>query len=263
MWVMNRASDGKSLYYWADTRGASVPGSMLREDMKRSGTPYSGTIVTDAYTGYDSWVNSLPEENHPNRRLCRAHVRRNFVNCTKNSNDPEWSQRIVELIRPLYKLERELRQGAPPPSEISKRRQAESAEQVAKIFSALEDRLKNTQNPPINALRRAIDYAIERREMPESRLNAPNIPIDNNAVERAVRPVTIGRKNSLFIGAPEAGQRSAILYTMMEECKRCKVDSLAWLTWVQNRLPNNQGDYSDLYPEAMPKPLEQAKQRPI
>lgn len=43
--------------------------------------------------------------------------------------------------------------------------------------------------------------------MLENRLNEPNIPIDHNAVERAVRPVTIGRKNSLFIGAPEAGQR--------------------------------------------------------
>lgn len=99
--------------------------------------------------------------------------------------------------------------------------------------------------------------------MLESRLNGPNIPIDNNAVERAVRPVTIGRKNSLFIRAPEAGQRSAILYTMMEECKRRKVDSLAWLTWVLNHLPNYQGDYSDLYPEAIPKPQTQAKQRPI
>lgn len=140
---------------------------------------------------------------------------------------------------------------------------AETTEQVAKIFSALEDRLKNTQNPPINALRRAIDYAIERREMLESWLYDPNIPIDNNTAERAVRPVTIGRKNCLFIGAPEAGQRSAILYTMMEGCKRCKVDSLAWLTWVLDRLPNYRGDYRDLYPSAMPKPQEQVKERTI
>lgn len=68
--------------------------------------------------------------------------------------------------------------------------------------------------------------------MQESQLKVPNIPTDNNAVELAVRPVTIGCKNSLSISAPDEGQRSAILYTMMEECKRCKVDSLAWLTWV-------------------------------
>lgn len=127
----------------------------------------------------------------------------------------------------------------------------------------MEERLKDTQNPPINALRRAIDYAMERREMLESWLYDPNIPIDNNAAERAVRPVTIGRKNCLFIGAPEAGQRSAILYTMMEECKRCKVDSLAWLTWVLDRLPNYRGDYRDLSPSAMPKPQEQGKERSI
>lgn len=263
MWVMSRASDGQTLYYWADTRGAGVLDSMLREDMKLSGTPYNGTIVTDAYTGYDSWVNNLPEEDRPNRQLCWAHVRRNFVNCAKNSNDPRWSQEMVNLIRPLYRLEKELRQGAPPPEEIRKRRQEESAAQVKAIFSAMEKRLKDTQNPPINALRRAIDYAIERREMLESWLYDPNIPIDNNAAERAVRPVTIGRKNCLFIGAPEAGQRSAILYTMMEECKRCKVDSLAWLTWVLDRLPNYRGDYRDLYPSAMPQPQETVKERTI
>ncbi|MDO5450639.1 MAG: hypothetical protein Q4F30_07100 [Akkermansia sp.] len=73
----------------------------------------------------------------------------------------------------------------------------------------------------------------------------------------------IGRKNCLFIGAPEAGQRSAILYTMMEECKRCKVDSLAWLTWVLDRLPNYRGDYRDLYPSAMPQPQETVKERTV
>lgn len=65
------------------------------------------------------------------------------------------------------------------------------------------------------------------------------------------------------IGAAEACQRSAILYTMMEECKRCKVDSLAWLTWVLERLPNYRGDYRDLYPSAMPQPQETVKERTI
>ena len=51
-------------------------------------------------------------------------------------------------------------------------------------------------------------------------LDDPTVPMDNKQVERVIRPLTIGRKNSLFIGAPEAGERSAILYTMVEECKR-------------------------------------------
>ena len=71
-------------------------------------------------------------------------------------------------------------------------------------------------------------------------------------MERAIRPVTVGRKNSLFIGAPEAGQRAAILYTMMEECKRVNVDTLSWLTKVLRTLPSYRGDYLDLLPGVMP-----------
>lgn len=71
----------------------------------------------------------------------------------------------------------------------------------------------------------------------------------------------------LFSKRLEKGQFSwpstAILYTMMEECKRCKVDSLAWLTWVLDRLPNYRGDYRDLYPSAMPKSQESVKERTI
>ncbi|MDO5449794.1 MAG: transposase [Akkermansia sp.] len=90
-------------------------------------------------------------------------------------------------------------------------------------------------------------------------MDNPDIPIDCNTAERAVRPVTVGRKNCLFIGAPEAGQRSAILYTMMEECKRCKVDGLAWLTWVLGKLPGYRGDMEELMPAAMPKAEEEVK----
>lgn len=78
-----------------------------------------------------------------------------------------------------------------------------------------------------------------------------------------MRPVTIGRKNWLFIRDPEAGQHSAILYAMMKECKRCKVDRLAWLTRVPACLPNYRGDYRNLYPSAMPKQQEQGKEHSI
>lgn len=90
------------------------------------------------------------------------------------------------------------------------------------------------------------------------------IPMDNNMAERVVRPVTVGRKNCLFIGAPEAGQHSAILCTMMEECKRCKVDGLAWLTATLNKLPNYRGDYRELQPTAMQQDSpQQTKERTI
>ena len=70
-----------------------------------------------------------------------------------------------------------------------------------------------------------------------------------------MRPVTVGRKNCLFIGAPEAGQRAAILYTMLGECKRCGVDPLAWLTHVLRILPSYRGtDYAALLPGSLTLP---------
>lgn len=77
-----------------------------------------------------------------------------------------------------------------------------------------------------------------------------------NQVERAIRPVTIGRKNSLFIGAPEAGQRTAILYTMVEECKHLHIDPLAWLTEVLRRLYLPGNAYLDLLLGILPIPAQ-------
>ena len=76
--------------------------------------------------------------------------------------------------------------------------------------------------------------------------------IDNNLVENAIRPSAIGKKNWLFIGHPEAGQRSAIIYSLVVSCQRHGKDPLAYLRDVLARLPamTNQDDLSPLTPAA-------------
>ena len=82
-----------------------------------------------------------------------------------------------------------------------------------------------------------IDYALTRQSQLSSWLQNPYLPIDNNQVERAIRPNTVGRKNFLFIVAPEAGQRAPIIYSMVEECKRTGTNFNRWLTEVLWKLP--------------------------
>ena len=254
MWAVTSADDGMTLYHWSTSRGKNVLNTLLREGMNEQGAVYGGTVISDGYEGYTSWRRDLAEAERPAWQACWAHVRRKFVEGARNSSDPDWCRKVVELIRPLYRIERELRESNAPPEEIAARRANESRERVTKFFQMLEERAKDTSNPPINNLRKAINYALERRAQLVSWLDNPAVPMDNNAVERAIRPLTVGRKNSLFIGSPDAGKYSAILYTMVEECRRVNVDSEAWLTEVLRRLPNYQGDYLDLLPGILPLP---------
>ena len=160
----------------------------------------------------------------------------------------------MELIRPLYDIERTLRESKAPPEEVKKKREEESSPIVEEFFKALVKRNQETQNPPRNKLKDAIDYALTRQQHLSSRLQNPYLPIDNNQVERAIRPVTVGRKNCLFIGAPEAGQRAAIIYSMLEECKRTGTDFYLWLTEVLRKLPTYR--VSDGYLNLLPGMLK-------
>ena len=218
MWAMSSADNGSTLYYWQNSRSADTLDYFLRHGQQKDGRVYEGAILSDGYGGYESWMKNLPDEQRPQWQVCWAHVRRKFVEAAGNSNDPCWSMKMVELVRPLYTIERTLRESQAPPERMLQERMEKSRPIVETFFKELTKRSLDTQNPPRNKLKDAIDYALKRRSQLSSWLENPCIPIDNNQVERAIRPVTVGRKNSLFIGSPDAGQRAAIIYTMVEEC---------------------------------------------
>ena len=259
MWAMSSADSGSTLYYWQNNRSADALNYLLRHGQQKDGSVYEGAILSDGYGGYESWMKNLPDEQKPQWQVCWAHVRRKFVEASGNSNDPSWSMKMVELIRPLYTIERTLRESKAPPEQKLRERMEKSRPIVESFFNELTNRTLDTQNPPRNKLKDAIDYALKRREQLSSWLENPCIPIDNNQVERAIRPVTVGRKNSLFIGSPDAGQRAAIIYTMVEECKRTGTDFQRWLTEVLRRLPTHRA--SDGYLSLMPGILNLAPEK--
>jgi len=86
-------------------------------------------------------------------------------------------------------------------------------------------------------LGQAIDYALGRWEPLTRYVDDGHLLIDNNNVENAIRPTAIGRKNFLFIGHPEAGQRSAIIYSVLGSCRRAGINTLEYLQDVFERLP--------------------------
>ena len=83
----------------------------------------------------------------------------------------------------------------------------------------------------------AIGYALGQWDRLLLFGNDGRLEIDNNLVENAIRPTAVGKKNYLFFGAPEAGERSAIIYTILESCRRRGIDQGAYLRDVLARLP--------------------------
>lgn len=83
-----------------------------------------------------------------------------------------------------------------------------------------------------------MDYALGQWRTLDVYLADGLVEIDNNLVENAIRPTALGKKNSLFIGDADAGERGAIIYTVIESCRRRGIDPYAYLKDVLTRLPN-------------------------
>ena len=90
---------------------------------------------------------------------------------------------------------------------------------------------------PQGLLGQALDYALVRWESLTRYVADGAVEIDNNLIENAIRPSTLGKKNCLFIGHPTAGERSAILYTLLGSCRRHQINPFDYLKDLFTRLP--------------------------
>lgn len=85
---MSCADTGSTLYYWQNNRSADAHNYLLRHGQQKGGSVYEGAILSDGYSGYESWMKNLPEEQKPQWQVCRAHVGRKFAEAAGNSNAP-------------------------------------------------------------------------------------------------------------------------------------------------------------------------------
>ena len=140
---------------------------------------------------------------------------------------------MLNQIGHLYRIERDLR-GAGP-----RLRQAVRSAQSGMLLARIEKmlKLKLNQHRPTSAMGSAIAYTLSLWPQLLRFRDDGRLEIDNNLVENAVRPTALGKKNWMFIGHPEAGDRSAILYTLLENCKRQGLNPREYLHDVLSRLP--------------------------
>ena len=224
LWTCSRPG-GDVFYRWETSRAAACLDNIIPVD-------FNGTIQCDGYSAYRSFANG---RSGIELAGCWAHVRRKFHEALEQS--PKTAGWIMRQIQRLYRVEARLReQGAGP-----KLRAAVRAHESRPIVERLERafvRLKSSgRYLPQSLLGIAIDYALGQWQTMDVYLDDGRVEIDNNRVENAIRPTAIGKKNWLFMGDADAGERGAIIYTIVESCRRRGIDPYAYLKDVLTRLP--------------------------
>ena len=216
------------LFEWFPSRASTCLDSML--------TGFRGLLQTDGYICYTSWLNDeehVAEKKAIIHASCWAHARRKFFDAGDSI-----SRKIVKLIAKLYQVETKLRKN--PDLDRAAVRQEQSRPVLEEIKEIL-DREQPRQLPQSN-LGKAIYYAQERWNALNLYLEHGELEIDNNLVENAIRPTAIGKKNFLFFGSPDSGKTSAIIYSLVETCRKIDINPAEYLHAVFHALPDMQSE---------------------
>jgi len=211
---------------------------------------FTGTIQCDGYAAYRAFANGRGQT--ITLAGCWAHVRRKFYEARESS--PRLAGWLLNQIQQLYRIEARLREHRAGPSLRAAVRASESRPVIKRIERALIKLKAGGRQLPQSQLGIAIDYTLGQWRTLEIYLSDGRVEIDNNLVENAIRPTAIGKKNWLFIGEADAGQRSAIVYTLIECCRRRGLNPFAYLRDVLSRLPNmTNRQIPEVTPEAWAK----------
>ena len=194
---------------------------------------FTGTLQCDGYAAYRAFANRRGQTIE--LAGCWAHVRRKFYEAMESS--PKTAGWIVRQIQQLYQVESALREHRAGPKLRAAVRAHQSQPIVVRLQRVLAKLKANGRHLPQSPLAGAIDYALGLWSTLNVYLADGRVEIDNNLVENAIRPTAIGKKNWLFVGEADAGERGAILYTIIESCRRRKIDPYAYLRDVLTRLP--------------------------
>jgi len=203
---------------------------------------FAGILQVDGYGGYAALA-----RRHQQIRLafCWAHVRRKFYELAENS---PVATEVLQRIASLYAIEDDIR--GLPAEDRRRVRDQRSRPVVDDLRQFLEARGRQVSGK--SRLGEAIRYALPRWDGLARFLDDGRIDLDNNTVERAIRPLALNRKNALFAGSDEGGDSWAVIATLIENCKLAGINPHTWLTATLTSLAN--GHPASRVGELMPNP---------
>lgn len=233
-----RTKTGRLWCYAVDNRDWNGPGHpavayVFSEDRKGAHPAehlkgFRGLLQTDGYAGFVRFVGSNPDVTHA---LCWSHARRKFFDIQAASKAP-LAEEALRRIADLYAIEFDLR-GQVAEERLQVRRQ-QSRPLVEAMHAWMTEQLDRVAGR--SAIAQAFRYTLTHWDGLTVFLSDGRTALDTNVVERAMRPVALGRKNALFAGSNGGGRHWAIVSTLIQTAKLNDVEPLAWLTDVLERI---------------------------
>ncbi|MCX6115908.1 MAG: IS66 family transposase [Proteobacteria bacterium] len=233
MWVLARGGPPGSrraiIYNYHSSRSQYVIERLLQG--------FKGHLQSDEYSAY----NIASRMDGVTRLGCWAHVRRKFVDvlkATPKGNEGSVASKIVGMIKQLYEIEKSIK-------DLDAESKAQNRKQNAvPILIEIKEFADNraAQIPPKSGTGLALAYLINAWDHLITYVDFGLADIDNNFVERAIRPFTLGRKNWMFADTPSGAHASAALYSLVETAKANGLDPHQYLNFVFTHLPNTPTD---------------------
>jgi transposase len=220
-------------YAYSEDRKAEHPASHLKG--------FRGLLQVDGYAGFGSLVKAATDGG-VQLAFCWAHTRRKFYDIHVATKSP-LAEQALRRIAELYAIEADIRgQTADERRTIRQERSRPLVEAMQAWLTETLDRISGR-----SALAQAIRYARNHWSGLVLFLDDGRLELDTNTVERAMRPVALGRKNALFAGADSGGEHWALVATLIQTAKLNKLDPLAWLTDVLERIVSGQTKRNELH----------------
>jgi hypothetical protein len=247
-----KTDTGRIWVYVRDDRpfgGPAPPAALFHYSRDRCGEHaerhlggFAGILQADAFAGYNRLYGADRQPGRITDASCWAHSRRKFfvladiaANAKRGKNAPPISPLALEAVKridALFDLERAI-SGQSPEQRLAARR-----EHSAPLVTELEAwmRTERARLSRHNPVAKAMDYMLKRWESFTVFLRDGRVCLTNNAAERALRGIALGRKAWLFAGSDRGGQRAAVMFSLITTAKMNDVDPQAWLADVLARI---------------------------
>ena len=215
-----------AIFFYSPDRSAKHPEEHL--------AGYTGLMQADAYAGFNRLYDARRKPAPIIEAACWAHARRSFFDLARLDKAPI-AVEAVERIDALFIIEREIN-GLSPDKRVAARQQRSRPLVVALETWLREQRAKLSGQ---SKTAQAIAYCLTRWDALTRFLDDGRLCVSNNAAEREIRAVALGRKNWTFAGSDAGGRRAAAIYTMIQTARLNDVDPQAWLANVLARLQDH------------------------